>query len=316
MVLASGFKGTIVPKKKLAQKEQQLLDTFIDALWAERGLSQNTLNAYASDLRHFALWLANGDQQLLTAGASEIQQYLGQRLVECASKRTMARLLSTARRFYRWAVREGRIQQDPTALIASPKLNRSLPETLSEEEVLNLINAPDTKTARGLRDRAMLELVYASGLRVSELVSLTQEQLDLARGVLRITGKGNKERLVPAGEEATHWLQCYWREARPELLKGHATALATVFVSRRGSGLTRQACWHMIKRYAKQVGITKSLSPHSLRHAFATHLLNHGADLRAVQMLLGHSSLSTTQIYTHIAQARLKAFHAAHHPRG
>ncbi len=303
-------------KKTLNKKDQQLIDAFIDSLWAERGLSQNTLNAYASDIRHFALWLAANKGELLSAGASEIQQYLGQRLIDCASKRTMARLLSTARRFYRWAVREGRIQQDPTALIASPKLSRSLPETLSEEDVVNLINAPDIDTARGVRDRAMLELVYASGLRVSELVGLSQEQVDLTRGVLRITGKGNKERLVPAGEEATYWLQRYWEISRPELLKGHTTTLATVFVSRRGHGLTRQACWHMIKRYAQQVGIRKPLSPHSLRHAFATHLLNHGADLRAVQMLLGHSSLSTTQIYTHVAQARLQAFHATHHPRG
>ena len=285
-------------------------------LWAERGLSQNTLNAYASDLQHFATWLVTQNYQLLECGASEIQRYLGQRLSDCASKRTMARVLSSMRRFYRWAVRDGRIKEDPTALIASPKLTRTLPDSLSEEDIVNLLNAPDTETARGLRDRAMLELVYASGLRVSELVALTLDQIDINRGVLRITGKGNKERLVPAGDEATYWLQKYWQESRPELLQGHAATPAVVFVSRRGQGLTRQACWHMIKRYARQVGINKSLSPHSLRHAFATHLLNHGADLRAVQMLLGHSSLSTTQIYTHIAQARLKAFHAAHHPRG
>jgi integrase/recombinase XerD len=297
-------------------QDSQLIDIFTDALWAERGLGQNTLSAYASDLRHFSAWLIMHEQTLLSAGAAELQQYLGDRFAERASKRTMARSLSSVRRFYRWALREGRIKQDPTALIASPKSGRLLPQTLSEEEVENLLNAPDIATARGLRDRAMLELAYASGLRVSELVALSQEQIDLARGVLRITGKGNKERLVPTGEEAVEWLQRYRREARPVLLKGHDTAPAAVFVSRRGHGLTRQSCWHMIKRYALQAGIYKSLSPHSLRHAFATHLLNHGADLRAVQMLLGHSSLSTTQIYTHIARARLKAFHAEHHPRG
>ncbi|MBN1378592.1 MAG: site-specific tyrosine recombinase XerD [Gammaproteobacteria bacterium] len=303
-------------QKVIDEQDRQLIDVFVDALWAERGLGQNTLDAYASDLRHFAIWLAGHKHTLLSVGAAEIQQYLGDRLAGRTSKRTAARLLSSGRRFYRWAVREGRLQQDPTALIASPKLSRLLPQTLSEEDVVNLIHAPDITTPRGLRDRAMLELAYASGLRVSELVTINQEQIDLVRGVLRITGKGNKERLVPTGEEAAYWLRRYILESRPELLKGCQPAPVAVFVSRRGRGLTRQTCWHMIKRYALQIGLKKSLSPHSLRHAFATHLLNHGADLRAVQLLLGHSSLSTTQIYTHIARARLKAFHAAHHPRG
>ena len=298
------------------QPDRQLIDVFIDALWAERGLGQNTLQAYGSDLKQFAVWLAARELDLLTAGISDIQRYLADRMLQRASKRSMARLLSSLRRFYRWAVREGRLQQDPTALIASPKLSRPLPQTLNETEVETLINAPDTGVARGLRDRAMLELAYASGLRVSELVALELGQLDLERGVLRVNGKGNKERLVPVGEEAAQWLRRYWAEARPELLKGRDATVEAVFVSRRGGGLTRQACWHMIKRYATQAGIRKPLSPHSLRHAFATHLLNNGADLRAVQLLLGHSSLSTTQIYTHIARARLKAFHARHHPRG
>jgi integrase/recombinase XerD len=302
--------------KAINTQDLQLIDTFTDALWAERGLGKNTLDAYSSDLRQYSVWLFSHKQTILDARAAELQRYLAARLAGRAGKRSMARLLSSVRRFYRWALREGLIQQDPTVLIASPKLSRSLPQTLTEDEVEKLLAAPDVTTSRGIRDRAMLELAYASGLRVSELVLLGQEQIDLSRGVLRITGKGNKERLVPTGEEAIGWLRRYWAEARPALLIGKDIAPAAVFVSRRGGGLTRQACWHMIKRYARQVGIYKSLSPHSLRHAFATHLLNHGADLRAVQLLLGHSSLSTTQIYTHIAQARLKAFHATHHPRG
>lgn len=305
-----------MPHPALSAEQQRLIDAFIDALWAERGLSRNTLSAYSTDLSQFARWLGLQQRQLLQVDSSHIQRYLAQRLADRASKRSMARLLSSMRRFYRWAVREGQIPQDPTALIASPKTGRALPYSLSEQEVEKLLQAPDIETARGLRDRAMLELIYASGLRVSELVTLKTEQIDLSRGVLRITGKGNKERLVPTGEEAAYWIQRYCQLARPELLKGRDHTGAGLFVSRRGGSLTRQTCWHMIKRYAQQIGIRGALSPHSLRHAFATHLLNHGADLRAVQLLLGHSSLSTTQIYTHVAQARLKMFHATHHPRG
>ena len=210
---------------------------------------------------------------------------------------------------------EGRIELDPSALIEAPKPGRPLPHSLTGNEVEQLLAAPDIGNMRGLRDRTMLELAYASGLRVSELVSLRLEQVDLNRGVLRVTGKGNKERLVPVGDEATYWIRQYLQDARPALLAGHDQTTATLFVSRRGSGLSRQMCWHFIKRYAATAEIIKPLSPHTLRHAFATHLLNNGADLRAVQLLLGHSDLSTTQIYTHIAQARLKAFHAEHHPR-
>lgn len=302
-------------QQKLPAAQQRQIDAFIDGLWSERGLSQNTLNAYATDLRGFAIWLAAQDKALRTAGRGEIQLYLAYKLAQCAGKRSLARLLSSLRCFFRWLVREGKILEDPTALIESPKTGRALPYSLTEQEVEGLLAAPDTDNARGLRDRAMLELAYASGLRVSELVALRLEQLDLNRGLIRIMGKGSKERLVPMGDEAGHWLRLYLSESRPALLKGHAESPPALFVSRRGKGLTRQMCWHFIKRYALTAGINKPISPHTLRHAFATHLLNNGADLRAVQLLLGHSDLSTTQIYTHIAQARLQAFHAEHHPR-
>lgn len=300
----------------ISPEDRTLIEAFLDGLWAEKGLSRNTLSAYSTDLHGFARWLRARRCSLLQAGRAEIQLYLGSRLGERASKRTMARLLSTLRRFYRWAVREGRLGEDPSALVDAPKLSRVLPQTLTEPEVERLLASPDTARPVGLRDRAMLELAYASGLRVSELVSLRLEQLDLNRGVLRITGKGNKERLVPLGEEAGGWVRRYLDQGRPALLKDRDATTPALFVTRRGGGLSRQMCWHFIKRYAAQAGITKPLSPHTLRHAFATHLLNHGADLRAVQLLLGHSDLSTTQIYTHIARARLKDFHARHHPRG
>lgn len=293
---------------------RRLIETFLDGLWAECGLSRNTLSAYHADLRRYAIWLSERGNALLTAESGDVQRYLGDRN-SGGKQRTVARLLSTLRRFYRWAVREGRLQDDPTALVDAPRPVRSLPQTLTEAEVERLLNAPSPETAKGLRDRAMLELAYASGLRVSELVGLRLEQVSLAQGVLRIRGKGGKERLVPVGEQAAAWLQRYLAGARPELLKGRE-ATPALFVSRRGRGLTRQMCWHLIKTYARQAGIAKSLSPHTVRHAFATHLLNHGADLRAVQMLLGHADLSTTQIYTHVARARLKDFHGRHHPRG
>ncbi|MDH3948073.1 MAG: site-specific tyrosine recombinase XerD [Gammaproteobacteria bacterium] len=299
----------------MTQPSNPLIEQFLDAIWMERGLSENTLAAYRSDLSGYARWLASQQQSDLTAvGRDDVQTYLAQRVTAKASPRSTARLLSTLRRFYAWLRRENRISADPTALIEAPKLGRPLPKTLTEPEVEALLAAPDTQTLLGLRDRTMLEVLYASGLRVSELVSLKLMQLNLQQGVIRVTGKGNKERLVPLGDEAMSWLQRYIQEARIELL--NAQTCDALFVTQRREAMTRQAFWYMIKRHAKNAGIEKALSPHTLRHAFATHLLNHGADLRVVQMLLGHSDLSTTQIYTHVARARLKDLHAQHHPRG
>jgi len=281
----------------------------------ERGLSDNTLSAYRNDLNQFALWLEqNQVSNLLAVERAQLMAYLALRSEQQRSPRSSARLLSSLRRFYRWCRREHLIGEDPTRLLSAPKLGRTLPDTLSEEEVERLLDAPDCKTSRGLRDRSMLELLYATGLRVSELVALQMHQVNLRQGVVRVTGKGQKERLVPMGEEAIDWLRRYLQEARPDLVVGDTSEI--LFLTNRKSGMTRQAFWHLIKRYARQVGIQTPLSPHTLRHAFATHLLNHGADLRAVQMLLGHSNISTTQIYTHVARARLQALHAQHHPRG
>lgn len=292
-----------------------LIEQFLDAIWMERGLSENTLVAYRNDLNAYARWLASQQQTDLTAvGRDDVQTYLAQRVAAKASPRSTARLLSTLRRFYAWLRRENRISQDPTALIEAPKLGRPLPKTLTELEVEALLAAPDTQTPLGMRDRTMLEVIYASGLRVSELVNLTVMQLNLQQGVIRVTGKGNKERLVPLGDEAMNWLQRYIQDVRLALLNGQTRD--ALFVTQRREAMTRQAFWYMIKRHAQSAGIEKALSPHTLRHAFATHLLNHGADLRVVQMLLGHSDLSTTQIYTHVARARLKDLHARHHPRG
>jgi len=284
-----------------------LINRFIDALWMEHGLSRNTLSAYRSDLSGLSRWLQ--PQALHTAGQAELQAYLATR-----NSRSAARLLSTLRRFYRYLLRERLIDTDPSARIAAPRLGRPLPKTLTETDVEKLLDSPDTNTRLGLRDRAMLETLYATGLRVSELVSLELGQMNLRQGLLRITGKGNKERLVPLGEEALMWLQRYQDSARQELLQQRQSQ--DLFITRRGAAMTRHAFWHLIKRYASRSGISKDLSPHVLRHAFATHLLNHGADLRVLQMLLGHSDLSTTQIYTHVARARLKEMHAQHHPRG
>jgi len=294
--------------------ELQVIERFADALWMERGLSENTLAAYRNDLSGLAGWLSGAGRQLLTAHREDLLAYLSQRVADGARPRTTARLLSSIRRFYRYQVREGRLQDDPSVRIDTPRIGRPLPDSLSEQEVEELLAAPDVSTALGLRDRAMLELLYACGLRVSELVGLGREQLNLNQGVVRLLGKGRKERLVPLGEEALDWLARYLEAGRPGLAAvpddGH------VFVSRRGTGMTRQAFWYRLREYAVKSGIRKHLSPHTLRHAFATHLLNHGADLRVVQMLLGHSDLSTTQIYTHVARERLKDLHAKHHPRG
>ena len=294
---------------------QRALERFLDAMWMERGLSDNTLTAYRNDLAGLAHWLDAQGSDLVRASRGDLLGYLTHRLGAGAKPRSAARLLSSLRRFYRYCLREGLVREDPSAQIESPKLGRPLPDTLTEAEVEALLNAPDLDTDLGLRDRAMLETLYATGLRVSELVALSMQQLNLRHGVVQVMGKGSKERLVPLGEEAVARLEDYLANARPEILKGVAPSDA-VFVTRRGDAMTRQAFWYLIRRYAGQAGIRKHLSPHTLRHAFATHLLNHGADLRVVQMLLGHSDLSTTQIYTHVARARLKDLHAQHHPRG
>ncbi|WP_455200258.1 site-specific tyrosine recombinase XerD [Kaarinaea lacus] len=297
-----------------AASEQQL-EAFIDAIWMERGLSENTLNAYRADLFGLAKWLfAQSRQDLLHASRSQILDYLTYRVNQGTKSRSTARLLSSIKRFYQYCVREQLIKEDPSDRIDAPKLGRSLPKFLSEAEVEALLNAPDLKDPLGVRDRTMLELLYATGLRVSELVNLTIDQLNLRQGVVRVLGKGNKERLVPLGEEALSWLDKYLNDARHQITP--AAASDYVFTTRRHSAMTRQAFWYLVKRYANKVGIKKHLTPHTLRHCFATHLLNHGADLRVVQMLLGHSDLSTTQIYTHVARERLRSLHAEHHPRG
>lgn len=300
--------------ERSSKSDWSVIETFLDAVWMEEGLSQNTLAAYRHDLRGLAGWLAGQDIALLDAGRDQLLAYLASRTEAGSKSRSMARLLSALRHFYRYQVREGRLQTDPTARIDSPKLGRALPDSLTEPEVEALLAAPDTQADLGLRDRAMLEALYACGLRVSELVELRVEQLNQRMGCLRVVGKGNKERLVPLGEHALGWLSDYLRSARPSLLQGRPSD--DLFVTQRGSAMTRQAFWYLIKRYALHAGINKPLSPHTLRHAFATHLVNHGADLRVVQLLLGHSDLSTTQIYTHVARERLKALHARHHPRG
>lgn len=290
------------------------VDGFIDHLWLEDGLSKNTLTSYRQDLSAFAEWLQKTENRdLHQARQADIQQYLAVRFPH-SKPRSISRLIATLRRFYRYALRESQVEVDPTLQIDSPKLPRSLPKSLNEEEVEALLDAPDLGQPRGLRDRAMLELLYACGLRVSELVGLKVTEIGLQEGVIRVTGKGSKTRLVPMGEEALEWIGRYLKEARPDILQKRLSD--SLFVTQRGEAMTRQAFWYLIKRYALQAGIRKPISPHVLRHAFATHLLNHGADLRVVQMLLGHADISTTQIYTHVARERLKQLHAVHHPRG
>lgn len=291
------------------------IERYIDAMWMEKGLSNNTLASYRRDLMQFNDWLCqDSGKTLLDASSASLQAFLGARLEQGVSPRSSARFLSCARSFYHYMLREGRVDLDPTLDVESPRLGRPLPKALSEAEVDRLLQSPDTGQALELRDRTMLELLYACGLRVSELTSLQLAQLSLNQGVVRVFGKGNKERLVPVGEEALRWLQRYMAGARGELLNGVGSDV--LFPSRRGTQMTRQTFWYRIKIYAQRAGIRKHLSPHTLRHAFATHLLNHGADLRVVQMLLGHSDLSTTQIYTHVAQQRMQELHRQHHPRG
>jgi integrase/recombinase XerD len=293
-----------------------LLDEFSDTLWLEDGLSRNTLESYRRDLNKFADWLEQHRHTgLLQCTHADIQGFLAHLVVEQKARATStSRAISSLKRLYQYQLRQGKISVDPTLQIATPKLPRSLPKSLTEQDVELLLNAPDINTPLGLRDRSMLEVLYASGLRVSELVGLTIAQISMGEGVVRVMGKGSKERLVPLGEEALDWLKRYLAEARPALLAGKVSN--AMFVTQRGEGMTRQMFWYLIKKHAKQGGMHKPLSPHTLRHAFATHLLNHGADLRVVQLLLGHADISTTQIYTHVARERLKQLHATHHPRG
>ncbi|MGQ0442381.1 MAG: site-specific tyrosine recombinase XerD [Methylophilaceae bacterium] len=299
--------------QSVSESDVSQIDIFIDHLWLEDGLSKNTLESYRVDLSQFAVWLGKNQKQIITANQADIQQYLAVKSPQ-SKPRSIGRLIASMRRFYRYYLRENLIQTDPTLQIKSPKLPRSLPKSLSEQEVEGLLNAPDIGQPIGLRDRAMLELLYASGLRVSELVTVKVNEVSTQDGVVRVTGKGRKTRLVPMGEEAADWITKYLKIARPEILQKRLCD--ALFVTNRASAMTRQAFWYLIKRYALLAGITKHMSPHVLRHAFATHLLNHGADLRVVQMLLGHSDISTTQIYTHVARERLKQLHSVHHPRG
>lgn len=296
----------------LSSENESLIDAFADAMWLESGLSKNTLSAYRSDLSKFSQFLEQSN--LLDVSQVEVQKYLAHCMAAGLKGTSSARLLSTLRRFYRYLIREGNMQSDPCAHVMSPKLGRPLPKSLSEDEVDALLGAPNLNKPLGLRDQAMLETLYATGLRVSELVELKMVELNLSAGVVRIVGKGSKERLVPLGEESNQSLQNYLSQGRPYLLKQKVSN--AVFVTARGSAMSRQAFWYLIKKYAKKAHIQQALSPHTLRHAFATHLLNHGADLRSIQMLLGHADLSTTQIYTHVARERLQSMHSQHHPRG
>lgn len=295
-------------------KQTSIIERFLDNLWAERGLSDNSLQSYRHDLIHLKNRLHARGKTLESATREDLLAVLAAEVQQGKSPRSVSRYLSAYRQFYRWLVREGVISSDPVALIESPKTGRGLPKALTEEQVEALLGAPDTGTMLGQRDRAMLELMYATGLRVSELVGLELSNLNLNQGVVRVIGKGQKERLVPIGDEAHESLKDYLLSGRPEFLKGAQSD--SVFVTSRKSGMTRQAFWYMVRRYAVQCEISQKLSPHMLRHSFATHLLNHGADLRVVQLLLGHSDLSTTQIYTHIAREGLKRMHESHHPRG
>ncbi|WP_372738708.1 site-specific tyrosine recombinase XerD [Neptunomonas sp.] len=305
--------------KRFTRREPQsddaeLIRLFVDAIWLEEGLSKNTQASYRRDLSIFACWLNDQGLCLVDVDTLRVREYLLWRFEQHLRPGSTARFLSSARRLFRYLLRESYISADPMLLIAMPKKGRSLPKTLTEADVESILQAPDVGSVLGLRDRAMLETLYASGLRVTELISLQLGQINLELGVIRVVGKGAKERLVPLGDEAVRWIKEYLGVARKALLSNMSDE--TVFPSQRGTVMTRQTFWHRIKRYALTSGIEKNISPHVLRHAFATHLLNHGADLRVVQMMLGHSDLSSTQIYTHVAQQRLQSLHQQHHPRG
>lgn len=295
-------------------QDQLLVKRYIDNLWTERGLSENTLVSYQRDIEYFSTWLTKSSEVLQTVTHAHLQSYLTYRFQQNFSPRSTSRALSCLRGLYKWMLRERLIPEDPTQLIESPKIGKSLPKTLSEGEVSRLLQEPKPDVPLELRDKAMLEVLYGCGLRISELVGLDLNQVNLRQSVVRTFGKGSKERLVPMGDEALHWVGRYLRESRPDLLDSDLSQ--ALFVSTRKQHMTRQTFWYRIKYYASRAGIEKEISPHVLRHAFATHLLNHGADLRVVQLLLGHSDLSTTQIYTHVAKQRLQDMHAKHHPRG
>jgi integrase/recombinase XerD len=303
--------------KEIIQKNilrNKIIDEFINHLWLEDGLSKNTLNSYRFDLELLSEWLTKSlKKNISDVSEGDIQQYLSFKFPSSKS-RSISRLLATLRRFFRYLLRENKIKIDPTLQIQSPKIPKSLPKSLSEEDVESLLNAPNVKIISELRDKAMLELLYACGLRVSELVNILLTEVSMTDGIIRVTGKGSKTRLVPMGEEAVDWIKKYINESRNEILKKNTSKY--LFITIRGGPMTRQAFWYLIKRYAIIAQIKKPISPHILRHAFATHLINHGADIRVVQMLLGHSDISTTQIYTHVARERLKKIHESHHPRG
>ncbi len=299
--------------KAVAPASANLVDRFLDNIWMEHGLSKNTLNAYRNDLKQLNKWCVSKSLDILNLSRADLQDYLAERVENKASPHSTARQISCYRRFYRFYVREGQLKSDPTEQITRPKLTRGIPVSLSEKDVESLLAAPKTTDPLGVRDKAMLELLYATGLRVTELIELSLSQINLNQGVVRVIGKGDKERLVPMGGVAQKWLTQYIASSRLDILDGRVTDY--IFPTRRSDCMTRQSFWHIIKRYAKQAEISTKLSPHTLRHAFASHMLNHGADLRVVQMLLGHSDLSTTQIYTHVAKERLSKLHAIHHPR-
>jgi len=295
-------------------KESKMIDSFLDSLWLEQGLSKSTLDAYRSDLKLLKVWAKNRELKMDEISRPDLLEFIAFKAEQGSSARTSARMLSSLRRFYTYLMQQEIISTNPTEKISMPKIGRSLPVLLTENEVLKLIKAPNTKKPLGFRDRVMLELLYATGLRVSELVKLEVNQVNLNQGYLRVMGKGDKERLVPMGKTAKRWMKNYLNGPIQEILNDRQSDC--LFPTRTSTSISRQAFWQIIKKYAMKVGISGKLSPHSLRHAFATHLINHGADLRVVQMLLGHSDLSTTQIYTHIAQHRLKDLHEKHHPRG
>ncbi len=317
MKINKQFKHLGRPKKSDAkavnEQDRQQMTLFIDHLWMHDGLSEHTLNSYRNDLLQFARWLFESGKCLLTVERSLVQSYLSYRGEQGITARSGARMLSCLRRFYAYALEMQLIDFDPVAKVESPKLGKPLPHTLSEFDVERLLSAPDVETPLGVRDLAMLELMYASGLRVSELIAIQFGEIDLIQGVVRVMGKGSKERLVPFGDSAAEAIAVYLKSSRPELLGNKQTDV--LFISQRGQQMSRQTFWHRIKQIAQLAGINSHLSPHTLRHAFATHLLSHGADLRTLQLLLGHSDMSTTQIYTHIAKERLKSIHKAHHPR-
>jgi len=312
--MSESSQNTVVSEAKASNSTEAVIDKFLDAIWMERGLSANTLGAYRADLVSLRRWLAERDISLIYATRSDLLAFIAWRTEQGAKPRSTARQLSSFRRFYRFLLREGVIQDDPTIKIDMPRIGRSLPQSLTEGEVEALLAAPDVSDPLGHRDRTMLEVLYATGLRVSELINLKQSEINLSQGVLRIAGKGDRERLIPLGDEAQNWIREFIAGPRGEILLERQTDY--LFPTRRGERMTRQAFWHIIKRYSKVAEISSKMSPHTLRHAFATHLLNNGADLRVVQMLLGHSDLSTTQIYTHVARARMKEMHSEHHPRG